>query len=67
VKGVGVGRGVSAVTIPSGVWSTPSLRMELRVDVRNGMRVDGGELRSLPCAAQAVRNKREEKRRIERA
>src|SRR5688572_24265457 len=34
VKGVGVGRGVSAATTPSGVWSTPIVGVEIRVEVK---------------------------------
>jgi len=59
VKGVGLGRGVSAATKPSGVCS----ELGADVDVRKGMRVEGGGVESTSCEAHPYKKKKEEIRR----
>jgi hypothetical protein len=63
VKGVGVGRGVSAATTPSGIWSAPVGEIDGRVEVRNGIRVEGGEVESIPCEAQELRREKKEEKK----
>jgi hypothetical protein len=62
VNGVGLGRGVSAATTPSGVWSVPVGGMRLGVDVKKGIGVAGREVERIPGEVQEERRKREEDR-----
>src|SRR6185369_15821965 len=55
VKGVGLGRGLSAVTSPSGVCIV--LGSGFRVEVANGIRSTTGEDGRACCGAQAAKRK----------
>jgi hypothetical protein len=64
MKGVGVGRGVSAATTPSGVRSVPVGERGMGVDVRKGTRVAGREVDTIPWDVQDDRRRRKEVRRV---
>jgi hypothetical protein len=62
VKGVGVGRGVSAATRPSGVEVAPVGEIEIRVEVRNGVRLSVSGVEGNGRETQAVRRRQREVR-----
>jgi hypothetical protein len=62
VKGVGVGRGVSAATRPSGVEVVAVGDIEIRVEVRKGVRLSVSGVEGNGPETQAVRRRQREVR-----
>jgi len=57
VKGVGLGRGVSAATRPSGVCTVSKVARGLWVEVANGMRVEDRGVDSVSCEVHEIKRK----------
>jgi hypothetical protein len=62
-----VGRGVSAATSPSGVQVVPVGKIEPRVEVGKGMRVEGRGVEVIPREMHEVRRRRKVERRRRKA
>jgi hypothetical protein len=61
---VGLGRGISAVTRPAGVGRVPAEAPGLRVEVRNGIRVEEIGIGLILCGVHELKKRKNEERRI---